>query len=564
MAPTPAAREYFAGVLVKETSVDTGADEWLANPLFGRHLGHEAVVALAAEPGREIVVDHHPSRRSMKAGTLLAVAAALSRRWRQRFAERRVGVALPPGLGAFVANLAIVLAGKIPVNLNFTIGRAAAEACLRKGGLRSVVSAPALREKVPDFPWPEDTLDVAAEIVALGRARILPWLLAGRLLPGQVVANLLDLPREGGDAEAALLFTSGSSGEPKGVVLSHRNILSNCRQVRETGLLQPGQTMIGCLPVFHSFGFTVTLWYPILHRMRVATFPSPLETRRIAEIIATEEAEVLIGAPTFLRPFLKRARREQLRSLTLVVAGAEKMPIELFEAFQEQLGVPIREGYGLTETTPVLAVNRPDPVPLAAGGKGIGFRLGSVGLLLPGIEARVVDPQSGETLPCGATGVLVVRGPNVFRGYHDDAAATEAVLRDGWFTTGDLARFDEDGFLYIEGRLSRFSKVGGEMVPHVTVEQRIIEVMGWREFESQPVVVVGVPDAAKGESLVALTTEAVSADVLRDRLAAEGMPNLWIPKLVIQVDRIPTLGTGKLDLQGCRRLAETAADTGRS
>lgn len=552
---SPSQREHFAGVVVSELSVDTGADQWLAKPEFDRHLGRESVIALAADPGREIVVDHYPKRRAMNAAMLFAVSAALGRGLKKRFPEKRIGVALPPGLGAFIANLAITFAGKTPVNLNFTIGPAAASACLRKGDITAVISASALQEKVPDFPWPDETIDLTSEIEGVGKLAIVKWLLLVRALPGALLANLLGLPKQGGDVEAALLFTSGSSGEPKGVVLTHRNVLSNCLQIRETGLLHPGQTMIGCLPIFHSFGFTVTLWYPVLHRMRVATFPTPLETRRIAEIIATEEAEVLIGAPTFLRPFLKRSRREQMRSLTLVVAGAEKMPIDLYEAFQEELGVPIREGYGLTETTPVLAVNRPDPVELADGGVGNGFRLGSVGLLLPGIEGRVLDPQSAEVLPRGETGVLAVRGPNVFGGYLDDPETTAGALRDGWFITGDLARFDAEGFLYIEGRLSRFSKVGGEMVPQITVEQKIIESYGWQNAEKPSVVVVGVTDAAKGEILVALSTEKIELAELRDRLAEMGLPNLWIPRKVKHVDTIPTLGTGKLDLRTCQEIA---------
>ncbi len=555
-------RETFAGIRVLAHSVDSGESEFNRRPELAGHLGTAAFMALARDPRREVLVDQVPVRRTMDAGTLLAVAIALSRRWRRHFHEHRIGVVLPPGIGAFVANLALTLAGKVPVNLNFVIGRASVAAAMRKGGVARVISAGALREKLPDFPWPENTHDIVREIATCGKPRIAGWLAAVRTLPAGFLARQLRLPTHGGDREAALLFTSGSAGEPKGVVLTHRNILGNCLQTRGTGLLHPGETMVGCLPVFHSFGFTVTMWYPMLHDMRVATFPSPLETRRIAEVIAAENAHVLIGAPTFLRPFLKRADPEQMRSLRLVVAGAEKLPRDLYDAFLERFGLPIREGYGLTETTPVLAVNRPDPVPLAAGGHGQGFRPGSVGLLLGGMHARVVDPDTRQSLPTGETGVLAVRGCNVFTGYLDDAAATAAVLKDGWFYTGDLARFDPDGFLYIEGRLSRFSKIGGEMVPHGTVEQRIIEAFGWQAAETQPVVVIGVPDETKGESLVALSTFDLAVDEMRSRLLAGGLPALWIPKRVLRVERIPVLGTGKLDLSRCRREAMCDPDPG--
>ena len=549
-------REVFTGVVVTPEGVDSGEREYSRQAELDGHLATALFRALARAPGREVVVDHHPARRSMNAGMLLAVSLALSRRWRGRLRGKRVGIALPPGIGAFAANAGVLLAGRIPVNLNFTLGRAAAAACLQKAGIDTVISAPALQERVPDFPWPADTLDMRAEIGACGRLSIIGWLLAIRGLPAGWLERRLALPARGGDAEAAVLFTSGSAGEPRGVVLSHRNIIGNCLQVRDCGLLRPADTLIGCLPVFHSFGFTVTMCYPMLHDVRVATFPSPLETKRLAEIIAAERADVLIGAPTFLRPFLKRAEPEQMRSLRLVVAGAEKMPRDLYEGFQARFGLAVREGYGLTETSPVIAVNRPDPVPLAAGEAGDGHRLGSVGLLMAGMRARIVDPTTFEPRAPTDTGVLAVRGCNVFRGYVDDPDASASVFRDGWFVTGDLARFDEDGFLYIEGRLSRFSKTGGEMVPHITVEQTIIQVMGWQDAEAQPVVVVGVPDAAKGEVLVALTVRHVELAEMRDRLTAAGLPNLWIPKRVVRVEEIPQLKSGKLDLQGCRRIAE--------
>ncbi|HXE80539.1 MAG TPA: AMP-binding protein [Vicinamibacterales bacterium] len=552
----PHRHEVFAGIALTADGADSGESEFSRRPELEGHLATAVFRSLARTPKREVIVDNYPERRTMNAATLLALSIALSRRWRGRLKGTRVGIALPPGIGAFAANAAVLFAGRIPVDLNFTIGPAAAAATLRKAGIETVISAPALREKVPDFPWPEDTLDIRAEINACGRASIAAWLIAIRLLPAAWLERWLALPQRGGDAEAALLFTSGSAGEPKGVVLTHRNIIGNCLQVRECGLIRPGDTMIGCLPIFHSFGFTVTLCYPMLHDARVATFPSPLETKRIAEIIAAERAQILIGAPTFLRPFLKRAEPEQMRSLRLVVAGAEKMPIDLYEGFLARFNLRICEGYGLTETSPVIAVNRPDPVPSTDGGKKSGLRLGSVGLMLTGMRARIVAPDTHEPLPPTETGVLAVQGCNVFPGYLDDPEATARVLRDGWFVTGDLARFDEEGFLYIEGRLSRFSKIGGEMVPHIAVEQKIIEVFGWQEAEAQPVVVVGVTDSAKGESLVALSVTPLDAAELRDRLTAAGLPNLWIPRRVLQVHEIPQLKSGKLDLRACCRLAE--------
>ncbi|WP_255558869.1 AMP-binding protein [Horticoccus luteus] len=541
----------------RQALLDAGAEAFQERPALQRHLGRECVRALARQPGRVRVIDRTVQRREVKAGQLLAAAAAFSRRVRRTIPEQRVGIVLPPGAGAFIANLGVLCAGKVPVNLNFTAGRAALEASLRLGEIKTVISAEAMRGKVPDFPWPERTLDLRRELEAMGGKRaILPWLLAAWLLPNQWVADLLGLPRVGDRAEAGLLFTSGSSGEPKGVALSHRNILANAAQVSSLSILPPNASLIGCLPLFHSFGFTVTLWYPLLRGCQVVTVPSPLDTRKIIDAISEEGATVLVGAPTFIRPILRKAKPEELRSLDLVVTGAEKLPQDLYDKFLEQFHIEILQGYGLTETTPVSNVNQPHPpVTSATAQPQVGKRPGSTGRLLPGMTVRIVDPETAEEMPAGEPGIVWFRGANVFSGYLGDEAKTKAAFRDGWFVTGDLGRIDEEGFLFIEGRLSRFSKIGGEMVPHGTVEQKIEQAFGWEQQDGYTIAVMGVPDAAKGEALVLLTTVEINADELRTRLLAAGLPALWVPKIIRRVEKIPVLGTGKLDLKRCRDLA---------
>ena len=537
--------------------LDLGCRAFEERPVLKRHLGRECIRALAKHPGRVQVIDRTFGRRAVTCGQLYAAAAALSRRIRATVPERRVGVVLPPGAGAFIANLAILAAGKIPVNLNFTTARAGIEASLKLGGIATVLSADAVRAKLPNFPWPERTLDLKAEIEACGGKRaLLPWLIAAWVLPNQVCADLLGLPRRGDREEAGLLFTSGSSGEPKGVVLSHRNILANCAQISSLSILPETCSLLGCLPVFHSFGFTVTLWYPLLRGCHVVTVPSPLDTRKIIEAIRDEKATVLLGAPTFIRPVLKKALPGELRSLDLVVTGAEKLPDDLARTFRETFHIEIMQGYGLTETTPAANINQPHPpVVVSTNEPQLGNRPGAVGRMMPGMTARVVDPETWQELPMSETGMVLFRGANVFEGYLDDPEKTKGAFRDGWFVTGDLGRFDEDGFLFIEGRLSRFSKIGAEMVPHGTVENKISELFDLDQTAGYVVVVIGVPDASKGEALVLLTTLDFTSDVIREKLLASGMPGLWVPKLIRRVEKIPVLGTGKLDLKGCRELA---------
>jgi acyl-[acyl-carrier-protein]-phospholipid O-acyltransferase/long-chain-fatty-acid--[acyl-carrier-protein] ligase len=537
--------------------LDLGAEAFHERPSLKRHLAREAVRAMAKRPRHVELVDRTAERREVTAAQLLAAVAVLARRIRATIPEKRVGIVLPPGAGAHIANLAVSCAGKTPVNLNFTVGPSAIAASLRLGEIKAVITADAMRAKLPSFPFPEHTVDLKKEIEAAGgKKAMIPWLLAAWLLPNQWFADLLGLPRRGGDEEAALLFTSGSSGEPKGVVLTHRNILANCAQISSLSILPETAILIGCLPIFHSFGFTVTVWYPLLRGCCVVTLPSPLDTRKIVEAIQQEKATVLVAAPTFIRPFLKKATREELHTLNLVVTGAEKLPMDLYDAFLQQFGIEILQGYGLTETTPAASINQHHPpITTSTAEHQEGKRTGSVGRLLPGSTARITDPETGEDLPVTSTGILWLKGPNIFPGYLNEPEKTTAALKDGWFNTGDLGRLDEDGFLFIEGRLSRFSKIGGEMVPHGTTEQRIIAAFGWDQTDGPTAVITSVPDALKGEALVLLTTEVVTAAEIRAKLQDSGLPNLWLPRIVCKVGSIPILGTGKTDLKACRTLA---------
>ncbi|MGA2016742.1 MAG: AMP-binding protein [Opitutaceae bacterium] len=557
----PIPHEKVDSATARRALMDLGTVAFHERPLLRRHVGREVVRALARRPGSVALVDRTAERRVLTAAQLIAAAAVLARRLRATVPEKRVGIVLPPGAGAAIANLAVVCAGKVPVNFNFTVGRASAASSIALSGVGTILSADAMRARLTDFPWPERTLDLRSEIQAAGgKPAMLPWLAAAWLLPNQWVASLMGLPRTGDRQEAALLFTSGSMGNPKGVVLTHRNLLANFAQISSMSILPDTVTMLGCLPVFHSFGFTITLWYPLIRGCGLVTTPSPLDTRAMVDSIREEGVTVLIGAPTFLRPLLKRAKPSDLRSLDLVVSGAEKLPEDLRRGFLDAFHLEILQGYGLTETSPVSNVNQPHPpVTTLTADEQIGKKPGTVGRLLPGMAARAVHPDTGRELASGETGVLWLKGANVFSHYLDDGPATGEALRDGWFVTRDLGCIDEDGFVTVEGRLARFSKMGGEMVPHGTIEQKIAEVFGIDPGDAQPFVVVGIPDETKGEKLVIITTLEFSVTEIKDRLAAAGFPNLWIPRTVRKVDAIPFLGTGKLDIDGCRRIAMEAA-----
>jgi acyl-[acyl-carrier-protein]-phospholipid O-acyltransferase / long-chain-fatty-acid--[acyl-carrier-protein] ligase len=543
---------------VREKLLELGERAYNERPMLRGHLGAESLRGLKRHPFRTAVIDGSDGT-TLSRGKLLGVAITLARHLKRTYPERRVGIVLPPGKGGVIANLAVTLADKVPVNLNFTSARQSIESAIEQGEVRTLISANALAKRLPEFPWTRQRVQLD-EVLPKMKATILAWWILAILLPASLLARILKLPRLGDGNEAVLLFTSGSSGKPKGVVLSHRNVLGNVSQFAAMLDARKEDLILATLPFFHSFGCTVTVWYPMVEGVRILTFPTPLETERIAGLVEKHKATLILAAPTFLRGYVRKADPKQLRSVRLVITGAEKLPLDLAEAFEKRFGKHVFEGYGLTETSPVVSVNLPEPRP-SKPGESVqpSSRVGSTGKMAPGIAAHIRDPETDRKLSLHESGMLWLRGPNIFRGYLNDPDRTAEVLQDGWFKSGDLGRFDEDGFLFIEGRLSRFSKIGGEMVPHEAVEKRINDSLGLAGDADRVIALVGIPDAAKGEALVLLTAVDIDLQKLRATLSEAGLPNLWIPKSVRRIDAIPVLASGKLNLAQCKVLAEQAS-----
>ncbi len=558
----PLAPDTISLSRVRESLLDLSEACFQRRKELEGHIADYCFRGMARNPFFEQLVDYTTGRKSLKSGIILALALLVSKYVRANIPAERVGIVLPPGIAGTVANLGVLFAGKIPVNLNFTAGAAAIQSSYRKGEIDTVITADALKKKIPNFPWPEDTVDIVPILQGFDKKAILLRYLLIIVVPSALMVRFCGIPRYGDDEEAGLLFTSGSSGEPKGVPLSHRNILSNVLQIDEIALLSKDDTsLMCCLPIFHSFGYTVTLWYPLIRRLKMVTIPSPLEQKKIADAIEAEKVTVFIGTRTFFKPYVKRIQAEKMKSLDLVVAGAEKVTPEFFDLWSDKFGSEIFEGYGITETSPVASVNLKNPPQIdKEAAPQVAYRRGSVGRLFPGITARIKDPDTGQERSLFEPGMLYLKGGNIFEGYLDDPARNREVLKDGWFKTGDLARFDEDGFLYIEGRESRFSKIGGEMVPHETIETKIIDVLGLKEEELLPLVVSARPDDNKGEVLVLLSVIDIDAEALRIKLTEEGYPNLWIPRIVKRVKEIPVLASGKLDLKACQAMASEKGD----
>src|SRR5881409_199754 len=414
----PLKAEAADNATVREELLKLGEFCFSSRPSLDRHLAEECVRGLKRRRFATAVIEG-TDHSSLSRTKLLGAAAALSRHLRKEFPDERIAIVLPASKGSMVANLAVMLANKVPVDLNFTMGRAANESCCRRANLRVAISATPFIERLKDFPWPERVLKLD-ELLPRTKRQIIFWWIMSVLVPARLLLRLLQIPKEGGHREAVLLFTSGTTGDPKGVVVSHRNVVGNVSQFRELLDARKTDAILGSLPFFHTFGSTVTLWYPLIEGVRIVTYPNPLEPARCTALIDRYKLTFLLATPSFLRLYLRKAEPEQLRTLRLIIVGAEKLPLDLASHFEGRFQKKVFEGYGLTETAPVVSVNLPDQEPKKTGEQvQPSSRLGSVGRLAPGIAAEIREPETGRKLSLHETGMLWLRGVNIFEGYLD-------------------------------------------------------------------------------------------------------------------------------------------------
>jgi acyl-[acyl-carrier-protein]-phospholipid O-acyltransferase/long-chain-fatty-acid--[acyl-carrier-protein] ligase len=498
---------------------------------------------------------------------LIAAVLLFARRIKRLAPEPAVGILLPASSAAAIANLAALLVGKQVVNLNYTASSEALLAGMRNAGVRHVITSDRFLAKLQqrgidlDAAFAEATLHPMEGLRAeIGKAEALALLGIGSLLPAGVLLWLFGRPGRPDDT-AAILFSSGSEGTPKGIELSHRNIMANVRQISDVLNTEPEDLILANLPPFHAFGLTVTTFLPLLEGIPMVCHPDPTDAVGTAKAIARYRATVLCSTSTFLRLYIRNQRVHplMLQSVRVVVAGAERLAPEVRDAFAIKFNKPIYEGYGATETTPVASVNVPDALETETWKIQSGSRPGTVGLPLPGTSFRIVDPETLQTLPPGEDGLILIGGVQVMKGYLNDPAKTaDAVVElDGqrWYKTGDKGHLDPDGFLTIVDRYSRFAKLGGEMISLGAVEDQIRRILGRPELE---LAAVNLPDERKGERILLLVAGAIDADGLRKRLIEAGMNPLSIPAEVLQVEAIPKLGSGKTDFGAVKRLALAA------
>jgi acyl-[acyl-carrier-protein]-phospholipid O-acyltransferase/long-chain-fatty-acid--[acyl-carrier-protein] ligase len=469
--------------------------------------------------------------------------------------EEHVGVLLPPTVPAVVTNMALTLSRRVAVNLNYTVSESIINRCIEIAEIKHVLTSRKVMEKLGykldcELVYLEDLREKAI------LADKLAAFIQAKLMPVSMLASKFRLNRIQPDDRITVIFTSGSTGIPKGVPLTMLNIASNVQGFDTIINVRDDDCFLGILPFFHSFGYTVTLWGAMGLQASAAYHFNPLEPKQIGKLIEQTKCTVVLGTPTFLRSFLKRIEPEQFKSVEVVIVGAEKMPIPLAEAFEARFGVRPTEGYGTTELSPVVSVNFP-PKRARTPEQKQGLREGSVGKPLPGIRARSVSLDDGRVLGPNEDGMLQFAGPNVMPGYLKQPELTAKVMHGEWYASGDVGHVDKDGFIYITGRESRFSKIGGEMVPHIQVEEEIAKIVGGNE-DTTTIAVCGVPDEKKGERLIVLYSQLEHPpEVIVRKLIEAGLPGIFVPSpdSFIQVDAIPILGTGKLDLRGLQKLA---------
>ena len=554
------------GERVMEAWLEASATEYERNPILDYSLARLLVEGMRRNGKVEIIDGMDGS--SLPYSKVLGVAMALSRELKKMVKEPRLGIILPPGKGGLIANYACILAGIVPVNINYTSSDAAFKSIIRQSGIKHFISARAFMSKLPQFPWPQGDAIIHLDktLKGIGMPKIAGWVAFARFAPMGLINMTFNLDARKGDDEAALLFTSGSSGEPKGVSFTHRMIVANMTQVLSKVSLPPGDKFLCSLPIFHSFGLTISTLLPPVYGFGMVTYPSPLDAKKLNELIEQHKCALVVTTPTFARSMLRRAGAHTYDSVKFFIVGAEKLQTSVADEFKEKCNVTLLEGYGLTETAPVCGVNLQETGPTKAQPYFVpGYKFGSIGQLLPGLAVRITDPDDDNVrLTLDEQGMIWFKGPNVFKGYVGREDLNEGIFKDGWFKTGDLGRVDLNGILTLGGRRSRFSKVGGEMVPHEVVENTIEEFVTHPEgFTGRAVAVVGVPDAQKGEALVLLSCVHHSQlpqalDEIRTYMVEQGLPRLWCPREIIPVETIPTLPTGKMDLRGCQMLANEA------
>lgn len=552
---------------LKQKVFDLSTPTWKAYAENLPNLTQGCIQGLCRSRTKTVVVDADSKEYS---GAKILAGASLFAAQMKQAEGPCVGILLPMSTGAVIANVAALMASKAPANLNYSANAETLASSIQLAGIKQIYTSAKFLKKLSQRGVDLSSLEEHAELilmeeVAAGftKAKSLLSYLSARILPSAYF-RLRYSRHDDSEKAATLLFSSGSEGQPKGIKLSHTNIMANIKQIAEVLDPQKDEVLMASLPPFHALGLTVTLFMPLVEGIKFVCQPDPTNARATAKLVAEQRATMLFGSSTFLRLYIQDKKIDplMLESLRMVIAGAEKLRESVAKGFRLKFGKEILEGYGATETSPVASVNIPDQLASGSVKIHVGKRSGSVGMPLPGTSYKIVDPDTWEEQAPDQEGMVLITGPQVMTGYLGAPEKTEEVIRDvdglRWYVTGDKGRLDNDGFLWILDRYSRFAKIGGEMVSLGAVEnfaQAAIEESADPKAQDAEVMATSIPDEKKGEIVVLLVNKELDIAQLKQDMQTQGATPLMLPERWIILDELPKLGSGKADHSKAKQIA---------
>jgi acyl-[acyl-carrier-protein]-phospholipid O-acyltransferase / long-chain-fatty-acid--[acyl-carrier-protein] ligase len=502
---------------------------------------HRHFVKIAKRYGNKLAFIDRTSDRRVTYTKALIASLILSDKFK-KYEEGFLGIMIPTSAGSALSILGTLMSGKTPVMINYSTGAANnAMYAQKKCTFKTIITSKALLEKI-NCPVLDGMVFIEDIMEGISAGEKLKAALKAKL-PVPLILKMVHGGQE--DDNVVILFTSGSEKDPKAVQLTHRNIASNIESFSSAVQLYDQDIMLANLPFFHVLGLTVNLWTPLYFGMTIVAYANPLDYKMVCTIVREERPTIVVGTPTFLWGYLRKSEQDDFKSVRLVVSGADRCPDLLRKEFIERHGVTLCEGYGTTETSPVISTNTPEH-----------NKAGSVGKVLPNVMVRIENFETGKECGVGEVGRILVKGDLVMKGYLDDFEETSMRIRHGWYDTGDMGYLDADGFLWHSGRLKRFVKVGGEMVSLVRVEDILQKCLP----ENINCSVVEVPDALKGVRIVAAVTQKVDEKKILKQMS-EQLPNIALPKQFVVIEELPKMGSGKIDFRTVTDMVHTIIRT---
>ncbi len=497
---------------------------------------HQQFVRMAKKYGNKIAIIDKTRGTSTPYSRALIGALILSAKFR-KYDKGFIGIMIPTSAGCALANVGALMSGRIPVMINYSTGAESnARYAQKKCGFKTIITSKALLEKI-NCPVIEGMVLIEDIMAGISTGEKLKAALISKLPVNFILGNV---HKGGEDDTAVILFTSGSEKDPKAVQLTHKNIVSNIESFGNYVDINSEDIILANLVFFHVFGLTVNLWVPLYYGMTMITYANPLDFQTICKIAREEKPTIMVGTPSFFWGYLQKSEPGDFKTLRLMVAGADKCPDALRAGFKEKHGVTLLEGYGATETSPVISVN------------SVEFnRPGSTGRVIPGVEVRIENVETGEECKTGEVGIIYIRGDSVMKGYYSDPEQTSEVLKDGWYNTGDMGFFDKDMYLWHAGRFKRFTKVGGEMVSLVKVENTLEKYLP----QGVSCCVVEVMNEKKGSSIIAAVSgEVHKTEILRKMM--NDLPVIALPREFVVISDLPMMGTGKIDFRSVTKMVQ--------